>query len=419
MGKRILVILPSTTYRAGMFVEAARRLGVELIIGTDHQQAWGELLSGTVVVFPFYDFAIARQKVASLHEEKPLDAIIGVDDHTAWLAAHLSEHLRLPSNPETATQHTRFKHLMRQVLLRNGVLQPRYTLFNVDDNPRIIADIITYPVVLKPVFLSASQGVTRVDGPEDFEPAFQRIRALVHRRDYPRRGGRYYKYLLVEQYIDGEEVAVEGIITNGEARILAVFDKPDPLVGPYFQETIYVTPSRHPAATLQFIQDETRRAVRALGLQRGPFHAELRINHRGVWVIEVASRSIGGLCSQVLRFSDGQSLEEVLIREALGDDVSAVKREEQAAGVMMMPVLRSGRLLQVRGTEAARMVPGVESVHITIAPDSDVLALPEGNQYLGFIFARGKTPEAVEKALRTAYRFIHVEIDTGERVEHI
>ncbi len=418
MGKRVLVILPSTTYRARMFVEAARQLGVELIIGTDQQQAWGDLLAGTVVVFPFYEFDLALENVSRLHQEKPLDAIIGVDDHTAWLAAFLSQHLDLPANPEAVVHQARFKHLMRQALLRNGIMQPRYTLFNMDDNPDIIADIITYPVVVKPVFLSASQGVTRVNTPPEFPEAFRRIHEIIHRGDNPRRGGRYHKYLLVEQYIDGDEVAVEGIVSNGTIHILAIFDKPDPLKGPYFQETIYVTPSRHPAAVQQFIKDETRRAVQALGIQRGPFHAELRVNHRGAWVIEIAPRSIGGLCSQILRFSEGQSLETLILREALGEDVSHIQRENQAAGVMMMPVPVSGRLLHVRGVEEARMVPGVDAVHITIAPESEVLALPDGNQYLGFIFARGKSPEQVEKAIRTAYRFIHVDIDTGETVEH-
>ncbi len=417
MSQRILVILPSTSYRARAFVEAAQRVGVELIIGTDHQQAWGHLLDDTVVVFPFTDFQIAFQKVKDLHNKKPLDAIIGVDDHTAWLAAHLSKQLHLPGNEPEAVQRCRFKHLMRQVLLRHGVMQPRYTVFNLADSPDTIADIISYPSVVKPVFLSASQGVTRVNSPRDFVEAFHRIHHIVHQKDYPRRGGRYHNLLLVEQYIDGEEVAVEGLLLNGEFKLLAIFDKPDPLKGPYFQETLYVTPSRHPHPLQHLIVHETQRAIQAIGLRRGPIHAELRINARGVWVIEVAARSIGGLCSRVLRFSGNQTLEEILLREALDEHLSHLQREEEAAGVMMMPVPASGRLVAVSGVEEARMVPGIESVIISLTPESQVQALPEGNQYLGFIFARGKTPAAVEKALRTAYRFIHTEIDTGEAIE--
>ncbi len=417
MGKRLLVILPSTTYRARAFVQAAQRLGVELIIGTDHQQAWGELLSDTVLVFPFYEFELALQKVAAFHQHSPLDAIIGVDDHTAWLAAHLAEQLNIPGNPEAAARRCRFKHLMRQALLSSGIPQPRYHLFNLEDNPRILADIITYPVVIKPVFLSASQGVTRVDTPGAFAEAFHRIQHIVQQGDHPRRGGRYAHLILVEQYIPGEEVAVEGLVVGGEFRLLAIFDKPDPLEGPYFQETIYVTPSRHAPPVQQLIEDETRRAVQALGIQRGAVHAELRINQQGAWVIEVAARSIGGRCSQVLRFTGGATLEEILIREALGDQLEDVAREPQAAGVMMLPIPASGRLVQVDGVQAARMVPGVESVEITAVPETTVQALPEGNQYLGFIFARGNTPEAVESALRQAYRFIQVTIDTGEQVE--
>ncbi len=417
MGKRLLVILPSTTYRARAFVQAAHRQGVELIIGTNHQQAWGELLSDTVLVFPFYEFPIALQKVKSFHQQTPLDAIIGVDDHTAWLAAYLAEHLGVAGNPESAVRRCRFKHLMRQQLLSGGILQPRFHLFHLEDNPKILADIITYPVVLKPVFLSASQGVTRVNTPDAFTEAFYRIRKLVQQGDHLRRGGRFARLLLVEQYVEGDEVAVEGLVVQGNFQLLTIFDKPDPLQGPYFQETIYVTPSRHAPPVQQFIIDETRRAVEALGIKRGAIHAELRINQHGAWVIEVAARSIGGLCSRVLHFTENATLEDVLIREALGESLESISLEKQAAGVMMMPIPASGRLVRVDGVQAARMVPGIEAVEITVTPETPVQALPEGNQYLGFIFARGNTPDAVELALRQAFRFIQVTIDTGENVE--
>jgi biotin carboxylase len=258
--------------------------------------------------------------------------------------------------------------------------------------------------VVKPLFLSASRGVIRANDPVEFVAAFHRLAAILRRPEVAAQGGPLARQILVETYIPGVEVAVEGLLSRGRLRVLAIFDKPDPLEGPFFEETIYVTPSRLSASVQQSIVACTAQAVATLGLEHGPIHAELRVNDQGPWILEVAPRSIGGLCSRALRFGEGMSLEELILRHAMGLEVDSIIRERQAAGVMMIPIPQAGVLREVRGQDEARAVPGIEEIRLTIPLGQEVVPLPEGWRYLGFIFARDDTPEQVEAALRDAHR---------------
>jgi biotin carboxylase len=262
---------------------------------------------------------------------------------------------------------------------------------------------MVYPCVVKPLMLSASRGVIRADDEGQFVGAVRRLEAILRTPDAAALGD-IARQVLVEAFIPGREVALEGLLVRGELHVLALFDKPDPLDGPFFEETIYVTPSRLPAPVQAEIASCTARAARALGLQDGPVHAELRVNRRGPSVIEVAARSIGGLCSRTLRFGTGLSLEELILRHALGMGIPSLERERQAAGVMMIPIPRAGVLKEVRGQAEARSVPGIEEIAITAHAGEDLVPLPEGARYLGFIFARAESPERVEAALREAHR---------------
>jgi biotin carboxylase len=264
------------------------------------------------------------------------------------------------------------------------------------------------PWVLKPLALSASRGVIRADAADEFVRAFERIRALLRTPEVGVLREETSNFIQVESYVEGAEIAVEGIVDRGRLRILAIFDKPDPLVGPFFEETIYVTPSRLTAETQQHLIQTLGRAVQALGLYHGPLHAELRINREGIWVMEVAARPIGGLCSRALRFriplvDDNVCLEELLIRLALGLDVSRIYRENAAAGVMMIPIPQAGFYQETHGVDEALATPGIEEIHITAKVRQKLVPLPEGSSYLGFIFSRGPSPEFVEDALRHAH----------------
>jgi biotin carboxylase len=359
------------------------------------------------------DFAnptAAADTVARFAARRPLDAVVGVDDLTAIAAASIAERLGLRANVVAAVTAARDKYQMRQCLAAAGVRVPRFRRIALRDDPFTAARGVAFPCVLKPLALSASRGVIRADTIDQFMAAFRRIAALLARDDVAVTGNAA-RYLLAEEYIAGIEVALEGLLVDGELQTLALFDKPDPLVGPFFEETIYVTPSRLPAAVQDAIRRTTADACRALGLREGPIHAELRINETGPWILEVAARSIGGLCSRTLRFGTGMSLEELILRQALGMPIASLEREQQAAGVMMLPIPRAGTLRAVHGVEDARGVSGIEDVAITVHLGQHLEPLPEGWQYLGFIFARGAAPDEVERALRDAQARLKFSID--------
>jgi len=284
------------------------------------------------------------------------------------------------------------------------VAVPRFELLATQADPESVAPGAPYPCVLKPLRLSASRGVIRADTPAEFVAAFERIKRILEQTGCARS-------ILVEEFVPGCEVAVEGLVTQGALQVLALFDKPDPLDGPFFEETIYVTPSRLAGTAQQEIAACAQAAVHALGLRDGPIHAEVRHNDRGAWLIELAARPIGGRCSGALRFESRDatgeireaSLEEIIIRHALGMELPTLERERRASGVMMIPVPGAGVLRDVRGVGAAQAVPLVEEVVITMHSGQPLVPWPEGSRYPGFIFARGGTSEAVEAALRAAH----------------
>jgi biotin carboxylase len=289
---------------------------------------------------------------------------------------------------------------MREALARGGVRQPGFAVFSTTDDPQGAAGGARFPCVLKPLVLSASRGVIRADTRVEFAAAWARIAAILSEPDVRALGEGAAK-ILVEDFVPGVEVSLEGMLSEGSLTTLAIFDKPDPLDGPFFEETIYVTPSpsRGRAAG---VADHTAWAP-ALGLRESAVHAELRVNERGPWLIEMAARSIGGLCSRTLRFGTGLTLEEIILRHALGIDVESLERERLPAGVLMLPIPGGGVLEAVGGREAALAVPGIEAVTITAHLGQELVPLPEGSRYLGFVFARAESPERVEAALREAH----------------
>ncbi|MBI4544225.1 MAG: ATP-grasp domain-containing protein [Gemmatimonadetes bacterium] len=408
---RLLLLLATSSYRAEAFLSAAARLGVEVAVGSEERQALAAFTTGASLTLDFADVEGSTRAIVDFARSYPLDAVIAAEDDGAVLAAAAAAALGLQHNPPQAVRAARHKHTMRQALSRAGIPGPDFWLLPVDMDPEDAAQRISFPCVLKPVFLSASRGVIRADDPAAFTAAFRRVAALLAQPDVTRRGGDLAGKILVESYLPGLELALEGLLARGELRVLALFDKPDPLEGPFFEETFYITPSRLPAKVQATLADSTARSAAALGLRDGPVHAELRYNAAGVWPLELAPRSIGGLCSRVLRSSTGASLEELLLAHALGRPTHTWQREERAAGVLMIPIPRAGTLRAMRGLEAARAVPGVENVVPAINPGQRVVPLPEGNRYLGFVFARADTPAEVEAALRQAHRRLEVIIE--------
>ena len=407
---RLLLLLPTTTYRTEAFVEAAAKLGVELVCASERPSTFEALALDSLVTLDFGDPDASAETIAQLAARRPIDAVVPVDDLTTVVAAAICQRLGLKANSLPAVAMARDKHAMRRCLAAAGVPVPRFRLVRLADDPAALGADVEYPCVLKPLALSASRGVIRADDPREFVAAFRRIAAILESVEAPL-PDEARRALLVEEFIPGREIALEGLLIGGTLHGLALFDKPDPLDGPFFEETIYVTPSRLAQAVQAEIAAATRDACSALGLTEGPIHAELRLNERGPFVLEIAARSIGGLCSRTLTFGTGLSLEELILCHALGRPLESLERERRAAGVMMIPIPRAGRLASVRGADEAAAVDGVEDVAITMHPGQEVVPLPEGWQYLGFIFARAETPDAVEHALRRAHALLRFDIE--------
>ncbi len=414
---RVVLLLPTGTYRASDFIDAAAAVGAEVVVASDRRQAMAEVMVDRSVVVDLAHPERAAAAVVELARRSPVDGIVAVDDQGVLTAAVAAAELGLRHNAVDAVAATRDKAEMRRRFAESGVTQPAFGVLSADDDDvtvrRLVAEIGP-PVVVKPVSLSASRGVIRADSGDAAVAAVARVRSILACADESEvdRG----HTILVERYVPGDEVAVEGLLRAGELEVLAVFDKPDPLVGPYFEETIYVTPSRHDPAVVAAIGQATAGAARGLGLTEGPIHAEMRVGGTRdtgapeVTMLELAARSIGGLCARTLRFGIGVSLEEIIVRHALRLPIDDLTRQHAASGVMMLPIPTEGTLVAVDGRDEAAATPGIVGLDITIPVGRHVVPLPEGDRYLGFLFAAGASPDEVETALRTAHACLDVSI---------
>jgi biotin carboxylase len=412
---RLILLASASSYRAGDFEQAAKRLGIEVVLGMDVPAPLARAYNCPLPL-DYLDLKKSTRAIVRYAVQNPVQVILSADDSATVLAAQASQALGLRHNDPAAVEAARDKYLMRQMFARAGLPSPHFARFSVADDPEVLADdflapssshgvgALRYPVVLKPRSLSGSRGVMRADTPEEFLVAHRRLSQILEKTRA--------EDFLVENFIPGFEVALEGLLYDGQLTVLALFDKPDPLDGPFFEETIYVTPSRLPATTQQSIFDCAAKAAAALGLRDGPLHAELRVNESGPWLLELAGRSIGGLCGRVLRFGaerGGVSLEELILRQAFGDRREGLE-SAMAGGVMMIPIPKAGIFVACGGLEEACSVAGIESIEITAKPNYPIYPLPEGDSYLGFIFARAESPEKVEAALREAHRRLRFEI---------
>ena len=410
--RRILLLMAAKTYRAKAFMTAARQLGVDVVVGSDERGPLSRRSKGAQIGLDLTRPARTAARIVEIAEERPFDAIVNVDDATTVVAAQAATRLGLVSNSVDAARITRDKYLARRALQKAGLPTPTFRRVMVDAAPAAEARRAPYPCVLKPIAQSASRGVIRANDPGEFVIAFQRIAAMLAE------DGAGQRHIIVESFVPGPEVALEGLLDRGVLRVLALFDKPDPLDGPFFEETIYVTPSRHSAEAQQAITKTAERASAAFGLRHGPIHAELRLGPDGPVVLEVAARSIGGLCSNALRFGVDMSLEELILRHAAALEIPSFERERQASGAVMLPIPRGGILRRVAGQAEALAVPGIDGLEITIPVGQPVVPLPEGDRYLGFLFARGDTPQDVEAILRLAHSRLSFQIaEPGESDE--
>ena len=417
--KKLLILASKLGYQTRGFAEAADKLGIEVVFGTDRCHKLDDPWGDGALALHFEKPREAAEEIGREMKAKLPDAILALGDRPPSTAAIAAEAFGIRGNPVRAVEICRNKLRQREALAAAGLPVPEFFAFGTTENIASVLPRVKFPCVLKPLGLAASQGVVRANNREEFVQAAERIRNLLASPEIQVLRGAELDSILVETYIPGREVAVEGLLTGGRLRVLAIFDKPDPLEGPYFEETIYVTPSRLPPEMQAAVSDCATRTVRALGLVTGPVHAEFRVNERGPWVLEAAPRPIGGLCSRALRFGPARlSLEELLIRHALqlgGDDA---EREDAASGVMMIPVPRGGIFEGVDGIDEAERVFGIDEIRITARLRDYVAAWPEGSSYLGFIFARAAKPEDAERALREAHAKLQFRFSPRLAVEH-
>ena len=412
--RRVLLVATTTGYQTRMFAEAASHLGVELIYATDRCDQLDDPWRDGAIPVRFHEEWRSVDSLLKAVDTRPIDGVLAVGDRPTVMAAYLSRLLGLPGHPPEAAAAARDKRLSREKLKAAGLPTPAFLTVPVGADLLKLLGQLTFPLVVKPTVLSGSRGVIRADDALGFMAAFDRVRRLLASPEVRELRDPEAGVIQIEEYIPGAEYALEGILENGTLRTLAIFDKPDPLDGPFFEETIYVTPSRATPEVQQQIEEAVAAAIRALGLHHGPIHAECRVNEQGVVVLEVAARPIGGLCAKSVRMElNGVtiSLEEFLLRHALGEKVASWARERDASAVMMIPIPRSGVYRGVEGVDEASRVPGVQQVHITAKPDQKLLVLPEGASYLGFIFARAPEPAAAERAVREAHARLRFTLD--------
>ncbi len=391
------MIAPHSSYRTTAFLDAAHRLDVGVLFASEGKYSVVSAYADGVHI-DLKDSKSSLRTILAEAARRPFAGVLGTDDPTTELAARVARHLGLPHNPPAAVRIARRKDQARACLAQAGVPVPRHHLIDLRRSFARQAERVCFPCVLKPLTLSASRGVIRADNTDQFCKACARISRLLHAEDTDE-----HDHILAENFIPGVEVAVEGMLSGGELNVLAVFDKPDPLDGPYFEETYYITPSRLNTAVRTEIRQRINDACDAYGLREGPLHAECRINDKGVWILEVAPRTIGGLCGRLLRYGTGRSLEELVLAHAMARPLALPEDRPGGAGVLMVPTPAAGVLRRVEGLLAAQRVPFVEDVSILVREGYRLVPWPEGSSYLGFIFARAPTPEQAEAALRQAH----------------
>jgi biotin carboxylase len=413
---RVLVLTQTTGYQTRTIAEAAERQGIEIAFATDRCDHLDDPWRDRAIPIRFHDEAGSVESIMSAAGSDGIAGLLALGDRPTVIAAEAARALGILWHSPDAARAARNKSLSRAKMAEAGLLTPWTLTVDVDADPALVANTLRWPLVVKPTVLSGSRGVMRADTPQAFVVAFERLKRLLDSHDVRSLRDPAARCVHIEGYIDGAEYALEGLLHDGVLHTLALFDKPDPLDGPFFEETIYVTPSRLSPERQDAIGRAVGAAVRALGLRHGPIHAECRVAHDGVYVLEVAARPIGGYCAHALSFvapgHGAASLEELLLAHAARRVSTPWRRESQASGVMMIPIPRGGVYRGVRHADEAARVPHVTGVHISAKPDQRLVPLPEGASYLGFIFARAESPEAVEAALREAHANLEFEIDT-------
>lgn len=405
--KNVLLLLPNETYRAEAFINAAKKLDLHLIVGSQQRQALSELMQNRTLVVSMSNPELGATQIERAAQNTTIDAILSVDDGGLKTASIASERLGLKHISSKSVSSAQNKIAMRQILEIAGVNQPKSATYRDGDEiePKLL-EVGGFPVVTKPASLSGSIGVIRANSKEELLSAIQKTSQIQQLHGCPKESP-----LIIEQYIAGDEYAIDTIISNNQMIMSTIFEKPQPLIGPYFAETIYVTPPRVNTDTNKAILESVDNARVALGIDTGPVHCEIRIDDSGsIFIIELAARSIGGKCAAAIPFRNQISLEEVILMEATGFDIPPLSFENQASGVFMIPTPKAGMIRAIHGLKEARNVRWITDIDISATLNTEVSPIPYDAKYIGFIFAKAPSAKVVVNALETAHKLIELDI---------
>lgn len=399
----LLLIAPHGSYRTMRYLQAASRLDLNVIIVSEGEHSIvSEYAQGVHVKFEHPDLALEIILKETINHN--IAVVIGTDDSVVELASKVAKHCGLEHNDVNAARLARRKDLARDALKANNTPVPDFQLVSLDE---LLTgrNVQSFPLVIKPIALSASRGVIRVNNQSELLDAARRVTKLLAQQTDLEPIEK--QSVLLEEYIHGEEIAIEGIVDNGRFQLLTIFDKPDPLYGPFFAETFYITPTRLDSEAIDKVCQVVQSACDAYGIKTGPVHAECRLRDAQVYLIEMAARTIGGLCSDILEYGLGCTLEDIVLKQAIGCG-SKNTFSETAAGVLMIPVTQHGILKRIEGLLYASKIEFIEDINIQLRDGYELVPLPEGNSYLGFVFAKAPSYEQVEQALRKAYACLNV-----------
>tara|TARA_B100000029_G_C17545474_1_gene948295 strand:+ start:143 stop:1390 length:1248 start_codon:yes stop_codon:yes gene_type:complete len=397
---RILLLTDHASYRIATYIDACARLDVDVIIASEGRSSLVPDLASGVSLDP-NNYSKSLETLSVLYESEPFSGIVATDDSVVRLAAAVGDRFNLPTSDPVAVEQAQRKDSSRVAQRDAGLRVPNFQSVRLDKSSEIQVqrlNSVTYPCVAKPVTLSASRGVIRANNEIELLAAFSRISAIIESA-----GPEHPPVCLVEDYIEGKEYVVEGLINRGEWETIGLIEKPALMEGPFFEETIYLSPAEIPDSLAALLTETVENACRKLNITHGPIHAECRVNDDGAWLIELGLRTIGGRCSRIVDAHNFYKLEELVVLNALGIK-PIVKKQDSISGVMMIPVATQGILRRVEGLEKARAISFITGVEIDIRPGEQLVPWPEGFRYPGFIFARGDEPSKVEGALWSAFR---------------
>ena len=383
--KKLLLVIPENSYKSNDFVTSAEKLDLDFLVITDSQQVFGQF-SDTVIIHGF------DEELENDVKEKLQDVthILPVDHSALKFSAYLVDLLKAKGNNTKSINTAMNKFESRNIFNSISEIKIQNAIVNkIEDIEIFINENGTS--VLKPIYGTASKSVIKVESFQENKAEVEKLMQDCSDQD-----------LIIEEFVDGSEYALEGNLINSELNKIVIFDKPINYKEPYFEESIYIAPTEIPDKTQKEIVNLIGKACKKLGLENGPVHVEFKIHNKEIFIIEINPRMIGGLCSRCLSFGLFKtSLEEIALHAFLNNELKSIDLLSNFVGVLMIPTPISGKFISINKNEL-ESIPNVSGVEITVSENSNLLEPPFGDKYLGFVFSQGDSKEKVMESLTLA-----------------